>query len=72
MTPPAFLKESKEAMSTKRTALTSVKYYVRNAEAVVRRCSVKRYFLKFHKIHRKTPVPESLFYKKKCENKNLS
>ena len=32
-----------------------------DAEAVVRRCSVKKMFLKFPKIHRKTPVPEALF-----------
>ena len=32
-----------------------------DAEEVVRRCSVKKVFLKFYKIHRKTPVPESLF-----------
>ena len=31
-------------------------------EAVVRRCSVKRCSWKFHKIYRKTPMPESLFY----------
>ena len=28
-----------------------------------RTCSIKRYSWKFHKIHRKTPVPESLFNK---------
>ena len=27
-------------------------------EAVVQTCSVKKCFLKFHKIHRKTPVPK--------------
>ena len=32
-----------------------------NAEAIVRRCSVKRCSLKFHKIHRKAAVPEALF-----------
>ena len=32
-------------------------------EAVVRRCSVKKLFLKISQIHRKTPVPESLFNK---------
>ena len=32
-------------------------------EAVTQRCSVKKVFLKFCKIHRKTPVPESLFNK---------
>ena len=31
------------------------------SEAVVRRCSVERVFLRFHKIHRKTPVSEPLF-----------
>ena len=30
-------------------------------EAVVRRCSVKKLFYTFRKIHRKTPLPESLF-----------
>ena len=30
-------------------------------EAAIQRCSVKMVFLKIHKIHRKTPVPESLF-----------
>ena len=30
-------------------------------EAVVRRCSGEIIFLKFRKINRKTPVPESLF-----------
>ena len=29
-----------------------------------RRCSIKKVFLKFSKIHRKIPVPESLFIKK--------
>ena len=28
-------------------------------EAVVQRCSIKKVFLEFCKIHRKTPVPES-------------
>ena len=30
-------------------------------EAVTQRCSIKRCSLKFRKIHRKTPVPESHF-----------
>ena len=30
-------------------------------EAVVQRCSVKKVLVKFVKIHRKIPVPESLF-----------
>ena len=30
-------------------------------EGIVQRCSVKKVLLKFCKIHRKTPVPESLF-----------
>ena len=29
--------------------------------AVVWRCSIEKVFEKFRKIHRKTPVPESLF-----------
>ena len=32
-----------------------------NLEAVVQRCFVKSCSWKFHKIHRKTPVPEPLF-----------
>ena len=32
-------------------------------EAVARRCSIKRCSLKIYKIHRKTPVSVSLFYK---------
>ena len=31
------------------------------SEAVAQRCSAKKVFLKFRKIHRKTPVLESLF-----------
>ena len=31
------------------------------AETVVQRCSVKKMFLEFHKIHMKTPMPGSLF-----------
>ena len=34
-----------------------------HTEAVAWGCSVKMMFLKFHKIHRKTPVLESLFDK---------
>ena len=34
-----------------------------SSEAVVRRCSVKKVFLKFKKFHRKTPVLESHFSK---------
>ena len=30
-------------------------------EAIARRCSVKKVFLEFRKIHRKGPAPESLF-----------
>ena len=32
-----------------------------HSEAVAQRCSVKKVFLEFRKIHRKTPVSESLF-----------
>ena len=32
-------------------------------EAVVRRCSVKKVFLKFRNIHSKTPALDSLFNK---------
>ena len=31
------------------------------SEVDVQRCSVKKVFLKFYKMHRTTPVPESLF-----------
>ena len=34
-----------------------------DTEAIARNCSVKELFLKIRKIHRKTPVPESRFYK---------
>ena len=37
--------------------LYSLKYEQKHSEGVL----WKRYSLKFHKIHRKTPVPESLF-----------
>ena len=37
------------------------------ADAVVRRCSVKKGFLQISQIHRKTPVPESFFYSLKPE-----
>ena len=30
-------------------------------EAATRKCSIKKFFLKFRKIRRKTPVLESLF-----------
>ena len=40
-----------------------LKRILQNTEEVVQRCSVKKCFLKFHKIHKKTPVPESLFKK---------
>ena len=32
------------------------------SEEICRRCSVKKVLLKFRKIHRKTPMPECLFY----------
>ena len=31
------------------------------SEAVAQRCSVKKVFLEISQLHRKTPVPESLF-----------
>ena len=34
-------------------------------EAVAQKCSVKKVFLEIRKIHRKTPVPESLSLLKK-------
>ena len=30
-------------------------------EVLVQRCTVKKVSNKFHKIHRKTPAPETLF-----------
>ena len=56
----------------KKRFFEALQYYVRNigrnfpstqhiSEAVPKRCSVKKVFLKFRKIYRKTPVPESLF-----------
>ena len=30
-------------------------------DVVTQKCSVKKVFLKLHKVHMKTPVPESLF-----------
>ena len=30
-------------------------------ESVTQKCSVKKVFLKLHKVHMKTPVPEPLF-----------
>ena len=36
-------------------------YYVE--AVVVRRCSVKRFYLEFRKIHREAPVPETFFHK---------
>ena len=41
----------------------------KTAEAVVRTCSVKKEFLKFCKIHKKTPVPESTLLKKRLWHK---
>ena len=35
--------------------------YLSFTEAVTRSCSVKKCSLKFRKIHRKAPVPDSLF-----------
>ena len=43
------------------TATEILKWVILSSEAVVQRCSVKRCSWKFYKIHRKTPVPESLF-----------
>ena len=40
-------------------SLKSSKAFI--VEAVVQTCSVKKVFLEISKIHRKTPVPESLF-----------
>ena len=38
-------------------------------EAVTQMCSVNRCSWKFHKIHRKTPVPESLLLKKRLRHR---
>ena len=42
---------------------TKYKTFSKKAGAVFRSCSVKKVSLKFRKIHRKTPVPESLLIK---------
>ena len=54
------LDDSIKAFTThwERQKVTHVKILIRAREAAVRRCSSK-----FHKIHRKTPVLESLFNK---------
>ena len=44
----------------------------KTAEAVVWTCSVKKEFLKFCKIHKKTPVPESTLLKKETLAQVLS
>ena len=41
--------------------ILEVKLEEQDCEVVVQRCSVKKVYLKFREIHRKTPVPESLF-----------
>ena len=41
-------------------------YFPCFSEAVVERCSVKKVFLKFRKIHRKKPVPNSFLIKWKA------
>ena len=46
---------------------TFIEKRVRNLEAVFRKCSLKKMFLKFLKIYRKTPVPESLAQVFPCE-----
>ena len=45
--------------------ITSMISYTHQLEAVVRRYSIKKYSEKFHKINRKTPVPEIFFKKSK-------
>ena len=40
-----------------------VNSYLFTSEAITRRCSVRKMFLKFRQIYRKTLVPESLLYK---------
>ena len=47
--------------SNKHVDLRKIKDVVRNRKAAAQRCSVKKMFLKFRKIHRKKPVSESLF-----------
>ena len=49
-----------EAFGLDRSSLTFMLDY-RTSEAVAQRGSVKKSVLKILKIHRKTPVPESLF-----------
>ena len=41
--------------------MLSIEKKNKTAEVVARRCSVKKLLLKICKLHRKTPVPESLF-----------
>ena len=49
-------------METKENA-DNIYKMINASGTVAKRCSVKKVFLEIHKIHRKTPVPESLFYK---------
>ena len=42
-------------------SLEIFKKEIKKSEAIVWRCSVEKLFLKFHRIHRKTPVPDSFF-----------
>ena len=46
----------------RRTFMSSVTIVIPSIkEAVVQRCSVKKMFLEFNKIHRKTLVPDPFF-----------
>ena len=45
-----------------RKRLVARKWVDAYSAAVFQRCSVEIFFKKFRKIHKKTPVPESLFY----------
>ena len=40
---------------------SKISIFLKRTEAVALRCSVKKVFLEISQIHRKTPVPESLF-----------
>ena len=45
----------------KKSIIMSIPEIMSNTEAVVRRCSVKKFFLKLCNTYRKTPALESLF-----------
>ena len=58
---PLFLKHAKVITVFKTEEKLGKFNYIPVTEAAVWRCFVKKVFLKFLKIHRKTPLPESPF-----------